>query len=191
MREVPLNPPTAPRTFPGAGATHSPQQRGSSPVWRPGELGGPGGRLQTISIIPSGRRLQMATPSKRARCLAPQLTPSQAADLYTGRPGLGPWLLLPFEAPGAVCCPRICDAAQGMRLGGWGACTACRSTGLLGRATHAAPDRTAVQLAMCLQVLDRAAVRAAAGAQVAPWPSHAEACRHLVWAHGYMTCRQL
>ena len=27
----------------------------SSPVWRPGELGGPGGRLQTISMLPRGR----------------------------------------------------------------------------------------------------------------------------------------
>ena len=57
---------------------------GESPIWRPGELGGPGGRLQTISMVPQGRFLQMATPSKRARLLAPELTPSQAADVYTG-----------------------------------------------------------------------------------------------------------
>lgn len=31
-----------------------------SPVWRPGELGGPGGRLQTISMLPRGQVLGLS-----------------------------------------------------------------------------------------------------------------------------------
>ena len=35
--------------------THSSELPRDSPVWRPGELGGPGGRLQTISMLPRGQ----------------------------------------------------------------------------------------------------------------------------------------
>ena len=41
-----------------------------SPIWRPGELGGPGGRLQTISMLPRGQVAPAPAPTRRGSASA-------------------------------------------------------------------------------------------------------------------------
>ena len=56
-----------------------------SPVWRPGELGGPGGRLQTISMLPRGQA-SAACPAAAhlgsRRCLQPWLRASRPPTAF-------------------------------------------------------------------------------------------------------------